>query len=326
MAHLRRQSAADLDRKSQNLFFYHFWFVPIYVNLCSFFNPGFFSQPAENNHTLGKEQKDTKQEDSGQIMSFWAHLEELRGHLVRSAIAVFLLAVVAFIAKDFVFDYIILAPKEPYFVTNRLFCYVAARLSMPVLCINQVPVEIINIELAGQFKTHLVVSLIAGVIVAFPYILWEFWRFIKPALHPREKANSRGAVAVTSFLFLSGVCFSYFLIAPLTINFLGTYQVSSMVANQIALRSYISTVTMVTFATGLVFELPVIVYFLSRVGLLTPEFMKRNRKVAFILIIALSAIITPPDVFSQILVGIPLYALYEISIRISKRVNREREI
>ncbi len=269
--------------------------------------------------------KQQKENGEGQeAMSFWSHLEELRGHLVRSAIAIFLLAVGAFIAKDIVFDYVILAPKEPYFFTNRAFCWFARQISTPALCINQNPVEIINIELAGQFKTHIIVSLIVGIIVAFPYILWEFWRFVKPALHPREKANSRGAVFVTSFLFLAGVSFSYFLIAPLTINFLGSYQVSTMVANQIALRSYITTVTMVTFATGLVFELPVIVYFLSRVGLLTPEFMKRNRKVAFILIIGLSAIITPPDVFSQILVGIPLYVLYEISIGISRRVNNER--
>ena len=268
--------------------------------------------------------KDNEEENSG--MSFWTHLEELRGHLVRSFIAIFLLAIGAFIAKDIIFDYVILAPKEPYFITNRAFCYFSRLISTPALCINQNPVEIINIELAGQFKTHIIVSLIAGIIVAFPYILYEFWKFIKPALHPNEKANSRGAVLVTSLLFLTGVSFSYFLIAPLTINFLGSYQVSSMVANQIALRSYITTVTMVTFATGLVFELPVIVYFLSRVGLLTPEFMKKNRKVAFILIIGLSAIITPPDVFSQILVGIPLYVLYEISIGISRRVNKEREM
>jgi len=258
-------------------------------------------------------------------MSFWSHLEELRSHLVRSAIAIVLLAIGAFIAKDFIFDYVILAPKEPYFITNRAFCYVSELLSAPALCINKYPVQIINIELAGQFKTHIIVSLIVGIIVAFPYILGEFWSFIKPALHPNERANSKGAVLVTSLLFLSGVCFSYFLIAPLTINFLGSYQVSAMVENQIALRSYITTVTMVTFATGLVFELPVIVYFLSRVGLLTPEFMKKNRKIAFILIIALSAIITPPDVISQVLVGIPLYVLYEISIGISKRVNLQRE-
>jgi sec-independent protein translocase protein TatC len=273
-----------------------------------------------------KTKKTEKESEEPQGMSFWSHLEELRGHLVRSAIAIFLMAIVAFIAKDIVFDYIILAPKEPYFITNRLFCRFAELVSTPTLCINQNPVEIINIDLAGQFKTHILVSLIAGIIVAFPYIVWEFWRFIKPALHPNEQSNSRGAVLVTSLLFLSGVCFSYFLIAPLTINFLGSYQVSSMVANQVALRSYISTVTMVTFATGIVFELPIIAYFLSRVGLLTPEFMRKNRKIAFILIVALSAIITPPDVFSQILVSIPLYVLYEVSIGISRRVNKQREI
>jgi sec-independent protein translocase protein TatC len=276
---------------------------------------------------LSKTKKNpVKDGDEPEAMSFWSHLEELRGHLVRSAIAIFLMAVAAFIAKDFIFDYVILAPKEPYFITNRLFCQLAEIVSTPALCINQKPVEIINIDLAGQFKTHILVSVIAGIIVAFPYIIWEFWRFIKPALHENEQSNSRGAVLVTSFLFLSGVSFSYFLITPLTINFLGTYQVSEMVANQVALRSYISTVTMVTFATGIVFELPVIAYFLSRVGLLTPEFMKKNRKMAFILIVVLSAIITPPDVFSQILVSIPLYALYEISIVISKRVNDKREL
>jgi len=274
---------------------------------------------------LAKKEHKEEQEENGRVMSFWSHLEELRSHLVRSAIAIVLLAIGAFIAKDFIFDYVILAPKEPYFITNRAFCYVSELLSAPALCINKYPVQIINIELAGQFKTHIIVSLIVGIIVAFPYILGEFWSFIKPALHPNERANSKGAVVVTSLLFLSGVCFSYFLIVPLTINFLGSYQVSALVENQIALRSYITTVTMVTFATGLVFELPVIVYFLSRVGLLTPEFMKKNRKIAFILIIALSAIITPPDVISQVLVGIPLYVLYEISIGISKRVNLQRE-
>jgi sec-independent protein translocase protein TatC len=276
---------------------------------------------------LSKTNSNLKEEGGEQeVMSFWSHLEELRGHLFRSAIAIFLMAVAAFIAKDYLFDYVILAPKEPYFITNRLFCQLAEILSTPNLCINQNPVEIINIDLAGQFKTHILVSFIAGIIVAFPYIIWEFWRFVKPALHENEQSNSRGAVLITSFLFLSGVSFSYFLITPLTINFLGTYQVSDMVANQVALRSYISTVTMVTFATGIVFELPVIAYFLSRVGLLTPEFMRKNRKMAFVLIVVLSAIITPPDIFSQVLVSIPLYALYEVSIGISKRVNAKRDI
>jgi len=272
-----------------------------------------------------KKNKSQEPEEEKDTMSFWSHLEALRGHLVRSAISVVVMGIVAFIFKEIIFDYVILAPKEPYFITNRLFCRLAEILGTPVLCINQYPLEIINIDMAGQFKTHVLVSLIAGLIVAFPYILWEFWRFITPALHPNERAGSRGAVFVTSLLFLLGVSFSYFIIAPLTINFLGGYQVSSMVTNQVALRSYISTVTMLTFATGLVFELPVIVYFLAKIGMLTPEFMKKNRKTAIILILVLSAIITPPDVFSQILVAIPLYALFEISIVVSKRVIKKQE-
>lgn len=257
-------------------------------------------------------------------MSFWGHLEELRSHLIRSALAVVALAIAAFANKDFIFNSVILAPKEPWFFTNRVFCQLAERLSAPMLCINANPVKIINIEMAGQFTAHIIISLIAGIVVAFPYLLWEMWRFIRPALNPREKANSGGAVLVTSLLFIAGVLFSYFLIVPLTVNFLGSYQVSGLVENQIALRSYVSTITMVCFATGLVFELPVIVYFLSRIGMLTPEFMRKNRKVALVLIITLSAIITPPDVFSQIMVGIPLYVLYEVSIGISRRVNAAR--
>ncbi len=253
-------------------------------------------------------------------MSFWAHLEELRGHLIRSALAIVAGGIAAFLAKDIIFNMVILAPKEPYFLTNRAFCYVARELSIPALCINANPLKLINIDMAGQFTTHIYTSLIVGLIIAIPYVIWEIWRFIKPGLEPNERAHSSGAVLVTSGLFLTGVLFAYFLIVPLSINFLGSYQVSYLVENQVALRSYISTITTITLATGLVFELPIFIYFLSKAGLVTPEFLKKNRKLAFVLIIALSAIITPPDVFSQVMVGIPLVILYEISIRISKRV------
>lgn len=253
-------------------------------------------------------------------MTFWAHLEELRGHLIRSSLAVVVFAIAAFIAKDFLFTNIILAPKEPYFITNRVFCWLSQQLSMPALCINVNPVQLINIELAGQFTTHIVVSLILGIIVAIPYIVWEIWRFIRPGLSPGEKANSRGAVLIISGLFLTGVFFAYFLIVPLSVNFLGSYQVSNLVENQVALRSFITTVTTITLATGLLFELPVFVFFLSKAGILTPETMRKQRKLAFVIIIAVAALITPPDVFSQIMVGLPLFVLYEVSIRISKRV------
>ncbi len=258
-------------------------------------------------------------------MSFWGHLAELRGHLIRSAIAIVTGGIAAFLAKDFIFNTIILAPKETYFLTNRAFCWISRELGLPALCINTSPLKLINIDMAGQFTTHIYTSLIAGLIIAIPYVVWEVWRFIKPGLEPNERAHSKGAVAVTSFLFLSGVLFAYFLIVPLSINFLGSYQVSHLVENQVALRSYISLVTTITLATGLVFELPIFVYFLSKAGLLTPDFMKRNRKLAFVLIIALSAIITPPDVFSQVMVSVPLIILYEISIGICKRVNLRLE-
>lgn len=258
-------------------------------------------------------------------LTFWGHLQELRRHLIRSALAVFIFSILAFVNKDIIFELIILAPKEAHFITNQLFCQLAESLSTPALCINQSPLKLINIDMAGQFTTHLMISIIAGFIIAFPYLIFEIWRFISPALTSREKAASGLAVTSISLLFFTGVLFSYFLIVPLTINFLGTYQVSSLVENQIALRSYISTVSGVTFATGLVFELPVLVYFLARIGVLTSSMMRKNRKVSFVIILVLSAIITPPDVFSQIMVGLPLYVLYEISIFISKAVEKNQK-
>ena len=259
-------------------------------------------------------------------MSFWEHLEELRMHIFRSLVAILILAIVAFLNKRIIFDYIILAPKDMDFITNRFLCQLGEILSIDALCIGRLNLSIQNINMSGQFMTHLYVSLIAGLIVAAPYIIWELWRFIMPALKQKEKKYSTGAVAVSSLLFLAGVLFAYFLIVPLTINFLGTYQVSHDVPNQINLNSYISTVVSVTIAVGIVFELPILVFFLTKVGILTPAFMKKNRKIMLVIVLILSAIITPPDVFSQILVCIPLVGLYELSIRISEKVYRQREV
>jgi sec-independent protein translocase protein TatC len=175
--------------------------------------------------------------------------------------------------------------------------------------------------MAGQFSTHIMVSIVAGFIVAFPYVFWEIWRFIKPALHSNEKKHARGAVFFSSLLFLTGVLFGYFVIVPLSVHFLGNYSVSEQVLNQINLGSYISTVTSVVLAAGIIFELPVIIFFLSKAGLVTPSFLRKYRKHAIVLILILAAIITPPDVFSQILVSLPLILLYEIGILISKRIT-----
>ena len=258
-------------------------------------------------------------------MSFLEHLEELRWHLIRATLAVFALAIVAFVYHNFIFDNIILAPKDPGFFTNRMLCRLGDLVNIAKLCINSKPLEIININMAGQFTTHIVVSLLAGLIVAFPYVFWEFWRFMRPALYDKERKYARGAVLYSSLLFLLGILFGYYIIAPLSVNFLGSYSVSEEVINRINLRSYISAVTTVTLAGGLTFELPVVVYFLTKVGLITPDFLRRYRKHAVVIILILAAIITPPDVFSQVLVFIPLIILYEVSIWISVRIKKKQD-
>ncbi|MGV8111407.1 MAG: twin-arginine translocase subunit TatC [Lentimicrobium sp.] len=257
-------------------------------------------------------------------MSFWGHLDALRGHLFRSALAIIVLGIVAFINREFIFDTLILAPKEPEFITNRLLCKLATWANVPSLCLGNLNLQIININLSGQFTTHMYISMFAGLIAAAPYVIWEIWRFIKPALYENERRHSRGAVWIMSLLFILGILFSYYLIVPLTLNFFGTYQVSESINNQIALSSYISTVVSVTFSLGVVFELPVFVYFLTKVGIITPEFLARNRKYMLVILLTISAIITPPDIISQILVCIPLYGLYELSILTARRVARKR--
>ena len=257
-------------------------------------------------------------------MSFLEHLEELRWHLVRSILSVFIGAIAAFIFKDIIFDKIILAPKSPDFFTNVLLCELGKRTGILQLCINTLPLEIISIKMAGQFSMHIMVSLIVGLIIAFPYVFYQFWDFIAPALHTQERRHARGAVFFSSLLFSIGVSFGYFVITPLTIHFLGSYSVSSEVTNQINLISYVSTTTSVILSSGVIFELPVLVYFLTKIGLITPEFMRKYRRHSLVVILLLSAIITPPDVFSQVLVAIPLIFLYEVSIFISKRIVKKQ--
>lgn len=258
-------------------------------------------------------------------MTFLQHLEELRWHIIRSVIAVVVGAVVAFILKDFIFDKVILAPKNPDFISNRLLCRLADAVNVPVLCINQNPLKLISIKMSGQFTTHITISLIAGVIMAFPYIFWEFWSFFRPALYEKERKYARGAVTAASSLFLIGILFGYYVISPLSINFLANYRVSDLVDNQINITSYIGSVTSVALSAGVTFELPIVVFFLARIGIITPGFMRKYRKHAIVVVLILAAIITPPDVFSQTLVSIPLILLYEVSIFIAARVVKDRE-
>ena len=258
-------------------------------------------------------------------MSFLDHLEELRWHIVRSILAILVFAIVAFIFHTAIFDQVLLAPKTEGFITNRLLCAFGQIVHTDKLCINTNPLSIISIKMAGQFSTHIKVSIIIGIIIAFPYIFAEFWSFMKPALHKKEKKLARGAIFFSSLLFFLGVLFGYFIIVPLSVHFLGSYSVSSQVSNQINLISYIGTVTSVVMASGILFELPVLVYFLSKTGLVTPQFLRKYRKHSLVIILALSAIITPPDIFSQVLVSLPLLVLYEVGIAISKRIVKKNE-
>ena len=264
-------------------------------------------------------------------MSFLEHLEELRWHIIRSVIAIMVFMILAFILKNFIFDSIILAPKNADFITNRLLCnlghanFFGHQLNIEALCINRQPLNLISIKMAGQITTHIVVALVAGLIMAFPVIIYEFWMFFKPALHENEAKYTRGAVLASTSLFFLGVLFGYFLLAPLSIHFLSSYQVSADVVNQINIRSYIGTITSICLATGIIFELPIIAFFLTKIGIITPQFMRKYRKHAIVVIFIVAAIITPPDVFSQILVCIPLLLLYEVSIGISGRVMKKKD-
>jgi sec-independent protein translocase protein TatC len=257
-------------------------------------------------------------------MHFLDHLEALRWHLVRSAAAIVVFALVAFLNTEILFDRIILAAKNPDFLTYRWMCSLSEKFNID-LCIHEIPFSLININISGQFTTHIYVAFVAGFVLAFPYFLWEMWRFIKPALTDKERNYSRGVVFFGSLLFITGVLFGYYIISPLSVNFLGSYQISSQVANQISLNSFISTVTMLTLSSGLVFELPIIIYFLSKIGLVTPAFLKTYRRHSMVVILIIAAIITPsPDVTSQVLVAIPLFFLYEIGILVSAAVLRNR--
>ena len=258
-------------------------------------------------------------------MSFLEHLEELRWHIIRSLIAIISAGFICFLMKDFIFDTIIFGPKKMDFPTYKFLCQAATFIGVETtFCGDEFPFTVQNRTMAGQFSAHIMTSIISGFIISFPYILYEFWKFISPGLLEKEKAKSRGFIFISSLLFFIGVLFGYYIISPLSINFLGTYQVSSQVLNEIDLGSFISLVRSSAIASGIIFELPIIIYFLTKAGLVTPESLVKYRKYALVLVLVLAAIITPPDVASQIIVAIPIVVLYQVSIFISKIVVKNQ--
>jgi len=254
-----------------------------------------------------------------QNLTFGEHLEDFRRHLLRIIAVVFLLAIVCFLAKSIVFDIIILGPLSPDFVFNRWMCSLGEQTGFYALCMQNFDFELINVQVSGQFMLHLTISFAAGFVLSFPYILFELWKFVKPALSNNEIKKARGIVFYTAILFFTGVLFGYFIIAPLAFNFFGSYVLSESLENKFLIQSYISVLWKSALSTGIAFELPLVVYFTSRLGLTTAQGMRKYRRHAIIALFIVAAILTPADPFSMILVAIPLLLLYELSIFIAKR-------
>ena len=257
-------------------------------------------------------------------MGFLDHLEELRRRLFISVVAVVGSAVVLFVKKDWVFDAILFGPRNPEFISYRGWCALSHAMgSGDALCVESISYELINTTMLGNFSAHIIVSLVGGIILAFPVLIHQAWAFVRPALKSQERNAARGAGLASSLLFLAGVGFGYFLIAPLSLQFLGNYELGD-VASRIAVMSYVKTVASITLAAGIVFQLPVFIYFLSKAGLVTAPMLKSYRRHALVAILALSAVITPPDVTSQILVSMPVLLLYEMGIWIARRQDKRR--
>jgi sec-independent protein translocase protein TatC len=253
-------------------------------------------------------------------MSFLDHVEVLRWHLLRSTAVIMIFSIIAFFMKHLIFDLILFAPKNADFITYRAFCKVSRFFGTEGLCITEIPFTFQSLAMAEQFSVHIWTSITVGFIIAFPFVIYEFWKFISPGLYEKERKGAKAFIVISSFLFFLGVLFGYYIVTPLSVNFLGNYSVSDLVERNIKIDSYISLVRSSLLASGLIFELPIIMYFLTKMGLITPDFLKKYRKHALVLVLILAAVITPPDIISQIIVAIPILILYEVSIVISKIV------
>jgi sec-independent protein translocase protein TatC len=265
----------------------------------------------------------------GDEMSFVDHLEELRWHIIRAVLAILICAIVVFVYIDPIMDMVVFGPIEKGFVTYDFLCKLGHRLmNSDVLCLPVPNIQMQTTTFGGQFISSLTIAFVVGVIIAFPYVFWELWRFVKPALRPNELKNTRGAIFFVTFFFMLGVAFGYFLLAPFTFSFLSNYKIgtANIIETKPVLNDYIDNLVDITVGAGLAFELPVISFVLTRIGLITPKFLKEYRKYAYVALLVIAAIITPsPDWMSQMIVVLPLILLYEFSIVISRRVARNQE-
>jgi sec-independent protein translocase protein TatC len=258
-------------------------------------------------------------------MSFLDHLEELRWHIVRSVVAIMIFMILAFFFTPWIFDNIIFAPTRISFPTFKWLCDLGHLTgSEEALCAKPFQFKIQSRYMTGQFTMQVLAAFVIGFIISFPYVFWEIWRFVKPGLRQNETKNSRGAVFAVSFLFLLGISFGYFILCPMMTWFFSSYSISSTIVNEFDITSYVSTFIALVFGSGLLFQLPVVVFFMTKIGLLTPTFMRTYRRHAIIVILIIGAIVTPPDPLSQVLISMPLFLLYEISIFISAYVVRQK--
>ena len=258
-------------------------------------------------------------------MSFLDHLEQLRWHLIRATSAIFIVAIILFTFKTIVYEDFLMAHLDADFPTYKILCQGARLLGFESdfcnMDLKQAP--LISLGPTKQLMNSIWTSLILGLIISFPYVLWEIWKFISPGLHEKEQNKSKLFMFYASFLFFIGVLFSYYVIAPLSVSFFYSFKITDMIENQFDSITHISLITNTLLGVSLMFELPVLIFFLTKMGLVTPSFLKKHRKIALVLVLTLSAIITPPDIASQVIVTLPIMVLYEISIMISKRVVKQ---
>lgn len=252
-------------------------------------------------------------------MSFLDHLEELRWRLVRSAIAIVIFAIGIWFFMEWILDNLFLSMRYPSFPTFRLMCDLFG------VCVESIEIEMQSTELLGQFSYAIMMSIMGGIVFSFPFLFYQIWAFVKPGLKQNEKGVARGIVFYVSILFFIGILFGYFIVAPLCIQFFGNFQISDAIKNDFTINSYMGTVISSVFYSGLLFLLPVVTYLFTKLGVITPEYLKKYRKHAIVGILILSALITPPDLISQVIVGVPIVILYEAGVLISKRVIRKKK-
>ncbi len=260
-------------------------------------------------------------------MTFIDHLEELRWHIMRSVLALLVGGIVVFVKMDFFFGKIVMGPAHPDFITYRILCKIGHAIHLgKSMCLEDIKLKLISTEMSSQFMMSFTIAMVGGFVVGFPYIFWEFWKFTKPALTEKERQKTRGIIFWVSLLFFTGIGFGYFLIAPYTVNFFASYTLDPVIVNSFTVSDYIDNIVSLVLGTGILFQLPLVVFFLSRVGIVTPDFLRTYRKYAFVIILIIAAVVTPPDVVSMTICALPILLLYEISIWISARAVKDMEL